>query len=91
MKTTHLPLSLSPQYADRFEINLDNLAPQVALYPSPDNVVPVTECAGMVLDGCFIGACTTAEEELILAGMLLEAGLKQGMCLDLSVLLPIVD
>lgn len=32
----------------------------------------------MDLDGCFIGACTTAEEELILAGMLLEVGLREG-------------
>lgn len=70
------------QYAERFQIHLDGIAPQVALYPSPDNVVPVTECAGMVLDGCFIGACTTAEEELILAGLLLEAGLREGMHIE---------
>jgi homoaconitate hydratase len=66
------------QYAERVQIRLDDIAPQVALYPSPDNVVPVTECAGMALDGCFIGACTTAEEELVLAGMVLEAALREG-------------
>jgi hypothetical protein len=32
----------------------------------------------MALDGCFIGACTTAEEELVLAGMVLEAALREG-------------
>ncbi|KAG0074772.1 hypothetical protein BGZ92_003201 [Podila epicladia] len=31
------------------------------------------------LDGCFIGACTTAEEDLILAALVLEAGLKKGL------------
>jgi homoaconitate hydratase len=58
---------------------LDNLAPQVALYPSPDNVKPVTEVAGMKLDGCFIGACTTAEEDLVLGALVLEACMKAGM------------
>jgi homoaconitase/3-isopropylmalate dehydratase large subunit len=31
------------------------------------------------LDGCFIGACTTAEEDLILGAMVLEAGLRKGL------------
>lgn len=63
----------------RFQISMDNLVPQVALYPSPDNGVDVTEVEGKHLDGVFIGACTTAEEELILAGLVLEAGLKKGL------------
>jgi homoaconitase/3-isopropylmalate dehydratase large subunit len=42
-------------------------------------VVPVAEVAGTTLDGCFIGACTTAREDLILAALVLEAGLKRGM------------
>jgi homoaconitase/3-isopropylmalate dehydratase large subunit len=50
----------------------------VALFPSPDNVVPVGEVAGKKLDGCFIGACTTAEEDLILAALVLDSGLKKG-------------
>lgn len=33
----------------------------------------------MKLDGCFIGACTTAEEDLILGAMVLEAGLRKGL------------
>lgn len=32
----------------------------------------------MELDGCFIGACTTAEEDLILAALVLEQGLQRG-------------
>ncbi|KAK1929655.1 putative aconitate hydratase [Phytophthora citrophthora] len=66
-------------YAEKFQINLDNLEPQVALFPSPDNVKPVSEVVGMKLDGCFIGACTTAEEDLVLGALVLEACLKQGM------------
>lgn len=66
-------------YAEKFQINLDNLEPQVALYPSPDNVKPVKEVAGLKLDGCFIGACTTAEEDLVLGALVLEACMKAGL------------
>lgn len=66
-------------YAETFQISLNALVPQVALFPSPDNVQPVTAVLGMALDGCFIGACTTAEEDLILAGLVLQAGLKAGL------------
>ncbi len=67
------------QYVDTFRIELGGLAPQVAKPFSPDNVFPVTEFAGQPLDGCFIGACTTAPEELILGALVLEAGLKAGL------------
>jgi aconitase A len=66
------------QYAESHVIDLSKVDSLVALYPSPDNVVPVDEVAGMQLDGCFIGACTTAEEDLILAALVLEAGLARG-------------
>ncbi|KAH8692803.1 mitochondrial putative aconitase [Talaromyces proteolyticus] len=66
-------------YAQSFEIDLSQVESGVAIYPSPDNVVPVGQVAGTALDGCFIGACTTAEEDLIMAGMVLEAGLKKGL------------
>ncbi len=55
-------------YVARYPIQLDQLAPQVAKPFSPDNVYDVTELAGQTLDGAFIGACTTTEEELALAG-----------------------
>jgi homoaconitase/3-isopropylmalate dehydratase large subunit len=51
----------------------------VAVFPSPDKVVPVSEVAGQSLHGCFIGACTTAEEDLIVAAMVLEEGMKKGL------------
>jgi homoaconitase/3-isopropylmalate dehydratase large subunit len=34
---------------------------------------------GKHLNGCFIGACTTTEEDHILAGMLLKRCLEKGM------------
>jgi aconitate hydratase/homoaconitate hydratase len=59
-------------YAERFRIELGSLAPQVAKPFSPDNVADVTAYAGQPLDGLFIGACTTTEEELVLGALVLE-------------------
>lgn len=59
-------------------IDLNNVESFVARYPKPDDVVPVAEMAGLELNGCFIGACTTAEEDLVLAALVLEQGLKRG-------------
>jgi aconitate hydratase/homoaconitate hydratase len=59
-------------YLARYPVSLADLEPQVAKPFSPDNVVGVTELAGMPLDGAFIGACTTTEEELVLAALVLE-------------------
>jgi homoaconitate hydratase len=66
------------QYVESHVIDLGQVDSMVALYPSPDNVVSVDKFAGTKLDGCFIGACTTGEEDLILAALVLEAGLKKG-------------
>ncbi|KAN0089181.1 hypothetical protein V8E51_019441, partial [Hyaloscypha variabilis] len=51
----------------------------MARYPAPDDVVPISEVEGMHLDGCFISACTTAEEDIILGAIFLELGLKKGL------------
>jgi homoaconitase/3-isopropylmalate dehydratase large subunit len=67
------------QYAETFEIDLAKVESFVALYPSPDNVVPLAEKRGMTFDGCFIGACTTTEEELILAALVLQIGLRENL------------
>lgn len=69
-------------YAEVFEIDLSDIESLIALYPSPDNVVPVRTNLGMAFDGCFIGACTTTEEDLILAALVLEAGLRE--CVPLA-------
>ncbi|KAK1573053.1 aconitase [Colletotrichum navitas] len=67
------------KYAAVFDIDLSHVEPSIAIYPSPDDVYPVTGRLGMKFDGCFIGACTTTEEDLVLAALVLEAGLKRGM------------
>jgi 3-isopropylmalate dehydratase small subunit len=65
-------------YVAHYPIDLANLAPQVAKPFSPDNVFDVTALLGQELDGCFIGACTTTEEELALAALVLEQALDGG-------------
>ncbi|KAL4919613.1 hypothetical protein BDW62DRAFT_209571 [Aspergillus aurantiobrunneus] len=66
------------QYAEVRTVDLSEIEWTIALHPNPDHVVPVTEKVGMKLDGCFIGACTTTEEDLITAALVLEAGLRAG-------------
>lgn len=65
-------------YISRHIIDLDVMEPQVAKPFSPDNVHPVSAVAGMHLDGAFIGACTTTEEELVLGALVLEQVLAAG-------------
>ena len=67
------------QYADSYTIDISEVETLIALYPSPDNVFPIAKVEPFALDGVFIGACTTTEEELILAALVLEQGLKQGL------------
>ncbi|MDE3230375.1 MAG: 3-isopropylmalate dehydratase, partial [Chloroflexota bacterium] len=65
-------------YIARYPIALATLAPQVAKPFSPDNVFDVTELTSQALEGVFIGACTTTEEELALGALVLEAALAEG-------------
>ncbi|PVV00542.1 hypothetical protein BB560_005075 [Smittium megazygosporum] len=67
------------EYAESHTTDLSKIVPLVALHPSPDNVVPATEAAGMALDGVFIGTCTIGKEDLIVDVLVLEAGLKMGL------------
>jgi len=62
-------------YVARYRIDLSRLGPLVAKPFSPANVMPVEAAAGMSLHGCFIGACTTSEEELVLGALVLEQAL----------------
>jgi 3-isopropylmalate dehydratase small subunit len=66
-------------YLSRHVIDLSKMEPQVAKPFSPDNIFDLSAYAGMHLDGAFIGACTTTEEELVLAGLLLEQALNAGL------------
>ncbi|MEE2789139.1 MAG: aconitase family protein [Myxococcota bacterium] len=65
-------------YVGRYIIDLSKVEPQVAKPFSPDNVFSVSEVNDMPMDGAFIGACTTTEEELVLAGLILEKMLSDG-------------
>jgi len=65
-------------YVSKHVIDLTRLSPQIAKPFSPDNTVDIEEVIGTKFDGCFIGACTTTEEELVLAGMILELALADG-------------
>jgi aconitate hydratase/homoaconitate hydratase len=65
-------------YLARYEINLDELVPLLAKPFSPDNIAPVTDHIGMAVDGVFLGACTTTEEELVLGALVLEQALQAG-------------
>ncbi|OQR90682.1 3-isopropylmalate dehydratase large subunit [Achlya hypogyna] len=66
-------------YAAHHVIRLEEVVSMVAIYPSPDNCAPITELGHMALDGCFIGACTTTQEDLILGAMVLQIGLSSGL------------
>src|SRR5262245_15601770 len=59
------------EYAATHEIDISKVKPFIAKYPNPDDVVPVSEFQGAELDGCFIGACTTAEEDILLGALVL--------------------
>lgn len=78
------------EYAGKYVIDLSEIIPSVAVYPEPDNVFPIDsdvfdsdipEVGKPIrrLDGCFIGACTTTEEELILGALVLMKGLESGL------------
>lgn len=66
------------EYAESHIIDLSQVESFVARFPKPDDVVPVKEVEGLKLQGCFIGACTTAEEDLVLAALVLEEAMKRG-------------
>lgn len=66
------------RYAARHVFDLATLEPQVAKPYSPDNVFPAREVEGQPLDGVFIGACNTTEEELILGALVLREALARG-------------
>ncbi len=63
-------------YQARYPVDLAKLAPLLAKPFAPDNVVEVSAAEGQPLQGAFIGACTTTEEELVLGALLLEQALR---------------
>jgi 3-isopropylmalate/(R)-2-methylmalate dehydratase large subunit len=47
------------RYRARVTLDLSKLVPQVALPPTPDNVVDVTEVAGRPIQHAFVGSCAS--------------------------------
>jgi aconitate hydratase/homoaconitate hydratase len=66
------------EYVSRHVFDLSKLVPQVAKPFSPDNVSPVDGVVGRELQGVFIGACTTTEEELVLGAVVLRRAMENG-------------
>ena len=50
-------------YEEIFSFDVSNLEPQIAFPPSPDNVRPVSEAAGVELQQVVIGSCTNGRIE----------------------------
>ena len=50
-------------YADLVEVDVEGLAPHVAVPPSPNTVKPLTEVRGVRIDSGFIGSCTNGRIE----------------------------
>ncbi|KXG52939.1 Aconitase/3-isopropylmalate dehydratase large subunit, alpha/beta/alpha [Penicillium griseofulvum] len=78
-QATYFNPDTDAKYAVVHEIDLSNVGSFIARYPMPDDVVPVIEEEGMELQGCFIGACTTTEEDLILGALVMEQAMKRGL------------
>jgi aconitate hydratase/homoaconitate hydratase len=66
------------QYAATHSFDLRKLVPQVAKPFSPDNVFDIGDAVGQALDGVFIGACNTTEEELVLSALVLREAMAAG-------------
>lgn len=55
------------EYEQRFELDVSDLEPLVAEPPSPDTGRPVGDLAGTPVTQCFVGSCTNARKEDLLA------------------------
>ncbi len=68
-----LKRDLDAEYERTFEMNVDNLEPQVACPHAVDNVKTVSEIEGAPVDQAFIGSCTNGRlEDLRLAAEFLK-------------------
>ncbi len=51
------------EYVKEIEIDVDNLKPQIAAPPKPDNVSDVEDLTGRKVDSVFVGSCTNGRIE----------------------------
>jgi aconitate hydratase len=56
----HLTADADAEYDEIIDIDLERLEPLIALPHSPDNVVRVSDVAGLKVDQVFIGSCTNS-------------------------------
>jgi len=71
-KYEHLHLSDANEVSQTFDVNLDNLEPQVARPHSVDNVVPVSQLKDIEIHQAIVGSCTNGRlEDLQLAAKLI--------------------
>jgi len=56
----YTPVSADPdaQYSQRYEFDISDLTPQIAMPHRVDNVVPLSEAAGIEINQVVIGSCT---------------------------------
>jgi aconitate hydratase/homoaconitate hydratase len=66
------------EYVASHTFDLGALVPQIAKPFSPDNVFDVDAALGQPMQGMFIGACNTTEEELVLAALVLRRAMEDG-------------
>jgi homoaconitase/3-isopropylmalate dehydratase large subunit len=60
-------------YEEQYEMNVDELEPQVACPHTVDNVKPISELGGTKINQAFIGSCTNGRfEDLKIAARILE-------------------
>ncbi|MCS4541178.1 MAG: homoaconitate hydratase family protein, partial [Euryarchaeota archaeon] len=61
------------EFAEKIEIDVTNLEPQVAITPTVDNVKSISEVEGTEIDQVFLGTCTNGRiEDLRLAAQFLK-------------------
>lgn len=71
-KIKSLPNDDSSSYEKIFNVDVNDLEPQVALPDSVDNVKPISEVEGLPIDQAFLGSCTNGRlEDIRLAAKLI--------------------
>jgi 3-isopropylmalate/(R)-2-methylmalate dehydratase large subunit len=64
------------QYADRVQLNISDLEPQISVPPDPENVVPLSSMLGVKITSAFIGSCIGGKLEDMRAAANVLAGRK---------------
>lgn len=63
-------------YAEVMEYDLETVEPMIAAPPRPDNIVPISQVAGLAVDQVYIGSCAGGRMEDLRAAARFIAGRK---------------